>query len=132
MESTAKSREVAVGGRTTGLLSLGDEVTWKAKHFGVWQTLTSRITAYDRPAHFRDSMVRGVFSYLDHDHYFAEDDAHTVMRDVFQFSAPLGLLGRLAEVLVVRSYLLRLLERRNGELKTVAEAGTWTRFIPSV
>jgi ligand-binding SRPBCC domain-containing protein len=131
-QSTAQSREVAVGGRTTGLLTLGEEVTWRAKHFGVWQTLTSRITAYDRPVYFRDSMVHGVFAYLHHDHHFADEGAHTMMRDVFECAAPLGLLGRLAEVLVVRSHLLHLLEARNRELKAVAEAGTWRQFVPAV
>jgi ligand-binding SRPBCC domain-containing protein len=130
--STARSRETAVGGRTTGLLTLGEEVTWKAKHFGVWQTLTSRITAYDRPVYFRDSMVRGVFAHLYHDHHFAGDGAHTVMRDVFEFAAPLGLLGRLAEILVVRSHLLRLLETRNRELKAAAESEMWRQFVPAV
>jgi ligand-binding SRPBCC domain-containing protein len=132
MRSTAQFREVAVGGRTSGLLTLGEEVTRKARHFGVWQTLTSRVAAYDRPVYFRDSMVHGVVAYLDHEHRFAEDGAYTEMRDVFECAAPLGLLGRLAEILVVRAHLLRLLERRNRELKAVAEAGTWRQFVPAV
>ena len=109
--STAQSREVAAGGRTSGLLTLGEEVTWKARHF-------------------RDSMVHGVFEHLHHDHHFAEDGGYTVMRDVFECAAPLGLLGRLAEILVVRSHLLRPLERRTREMKAVAEAGTWEQFVP--
>jgi hypothetical protein len=64
--STAATGETAIAGRTRGLLGAGDEVTWRARHFGVWQTPTSRITAYRRPAFFRDSMVRGAFARLDH------------------------------------------------------------------
>jgi ligand-binding SRPBCC domain-containing protein len=127
--STARTGETAVGGRTSGLLALGDEVTWRAKHFGLWQTLTSRITAYERPVHFRDSMVRGVFARLDHDHHFVETGRATVMRDVFEFAAPFGLLGRMAERLVLCSYLQRLLERRNQEIKAVAESGSWKAFV---
>lgn len=130
--STARSGEVAVGGRTTGLLVLGDEVTWRAKHFGVSQTLTSRITAYDRPIYFRDSMVRGAFAYLHHDHHFLESGNETDMRDVFEFGAPLGVLGWLAERLVLHSYLLRLLEERNREIKAVAESDIWRQFVPAV
>lgn len=58
--STGRSREAAVRGRTTGLLALGDEVTWRAKHFGVWQTLTSRITAYERFLEGRNREIKGV------------------------------------------------------------------------
>ena len=39
--------QVAVGGRTSGLIGLGEEVTWRARHFGVTQHLTSKITAFD-------------------------------------------------------------------------------------
>ena len=49
---------------------MGEEVTWSAKHFGVRQRLTSRITAFERPRRFRDSLVRGAFARFDHDHIF--------------------------------------------------------------
>jgi ligand-binding SRPBCC domain-containing protein len=127
--STAASGETAVGGRTTGLLGPGEEVTWRARHFGVWQTLTSRITAYERPAYFRDSMVRGAFARLDHEHHFTEDGGGTVMRDVFEFAAPLGVLGRVAERVVLTRYLRRLLEVRNREIKAIAESDAWKRFV---
>ena len=94
-------------------------MTWRARHFGVWQTLTSRITAYERPTYFRDSMVRGAFARLEHEHHFAEDGGETVMRDVFDFAAPLGALGRVAKRTVLTGYLRRLLEARNREIKAV-------------
>jgi hypothetical protein len=39
--STAHTGERAVAGVTSGLLGPGEEVTWRAKHFGVWQHLTN-------------------------------------------------------------------------------------------
>jgi ligand-binding SRPBCC domain-containing protein len=93
MRSTAQTREVAVGGVTTGLIGADEEVTWEATHFGIRQRLTSKITAFRRPFHFRDSQVRGAFSRFDHDHFFSEVDGGTLMRDVFDFDSPLGLLG---------------------------------------
>ena len=129
--STASTGERAIAGRTSGLLTLGDEVTWRARHFGVWQTLTSRITAYERPAYFRDSMVRGAFARLDHEHYFAEDGrGGTVMRDLFDFAAPFGALGWVAERLILTTYLRRFLEARNREIKVVAESDAWRQFVP--
>lgn len=130
--STSATEERAIAGRTRGLLVLDDGVTWQARHFGIRQTLTSRITAFDRPRHFRDSMVRGVFKRFDHDHYFNSDDAGTtVMRDVFDYSAPFGVLGRVAEWLFLTRYLRRFLEDRNREIKTVAESDAWREFLPS-
>ena len=70
MRSTEETQEIAVAGVTTGLIGLGEEVTWEATRFGVRQKLTTRITAFSRPGHFRDSQVRGAFRRFDHDHYF--------------------------------------------------------------
>ena len=130
-ESADSTHEAAVGGRTSGLLALGDEVTWRARHLGVWQTLTSRITAYDRPIFFRDSMVRGPFARLEHEHHFTRTAAgDTLMDDVFEFAAPGGPLGLLIERLVLLEYLRRFLTARNHAIKAAAESEAWKRFVP--
>lgn len=130
-DSLQSTGERAVAGTTSGLFGPGDEVTWRARHFGVWQHLTSRATGYERPRHFRDSMVRGAFRRFDHDHFFeAAGDGVTVMRDVFDFDAPLGLLGRLAEILFLTRYMRRFLVLRNDTLKAVAESpDRWQRYL---
>src|SRR5262249_39558045 len=56
LASSDGTAEAAVAGRTSGLLELGETVTWRARHFGVTQHLTTRITAFDRPHHFQDRM----------------------------------------------------------------------------
>jgi ligand-binding SRPBCC domain-containing protein len=107
-----------------------EQVTWRARHLGRWRTLTSRITAYDRPIHFRDSMVDGAFARFDHDHFFDDGGAGTtLMRDVFDFSTPWGIAGRVAEVVFLTRYLVRLLERRNRVVKSVAESNEWHQFV---
>jgi hypothetical protein len=58
MRSTGSTGERAVAGTTSGLLGPGQQVTWRARHFFVWQELTSRITGYERPRWFRDEQVR--------------------------------------------------------------------------
>ena|SRR5215467_1173489 len=130
IHSVVGTGERAIGGRTTGLLSLGDEVTWRARHLGVWQDLTSRITAFERPLHFRDSMVRGAFARFDHDHYFEARDDGTLLRDVFDYRAPLGPLGWLAERLFLSAYMRRFLLIRMRALKALAESDGWARFVP--
>jgi ligand-binding SRPBCC domain-containing protein len=121
MASTPGTEERAVSGKTRGLLALGDEVTWEARHFGVLQRLTSRITAFDRPLHFRDSMVKGAFRRFDHDHFFEAEGSGTRCRDLFDFDAPLGPLGWLAERLVLERYMRRFLATRMRVLKDMAE-----------
>ena len=54
LESQAKSRERAIAGVTSGPIGLGEHVTWRAVHFGVPFTMTSRITEVDRPSRFVD------------------------------------------------------------------------------
>jgi ligand-binding SRPBCC domain-containing protein len=130
IQSTAATGERAIGNRTSGLLGPGEEVTWRARHLGVWQELTSRITAFERPHHFRDSMVRGAFARFDHDHYFEPTNGNTLLRDVFDYRAPLGPLGWLAERLFLSAYMRRFLLIRMRELKVLAESDAWTRFVP--
>lgn len=122
MESAAGTREVAVAGVTKGLMNLGDEVTWEATHFGVRQRLTSRITAFDRPRHFRDSQVVGAFQRFDHDHIFHEREGATLMEDVFDYQSPLGVFGRLADRLFLAAYMRAFLEKRAEHLRQAAEA----------
>lgn len=110
--SMQHTSERAVAGKTTGLIELDEEVTWRGRHFGVTQHFTSRITAFDRPHHFRDEMQKGAFRSFVHDHYFAGENGGTKMTDMLVFSAPLGVLGVVAEKLFLRRYMERLLTRR--------------------
>jgi len=121
---------VAAGGVTSGLLNLGDQVTWRAKHFGIWQRLTSEIQALERPAYFQDSMIAGPFGLFQHDHWFRVlPGSQTEMTDVLCFRAPLGVLGRLAEAAVLKRYLCGLLRERNTVLREIAESSKWREYL---
>ncbi len=122
LRSMAHTGERAVAGRTTGLIGMGEEVTWRARHFLVTQHFTSRITAFDRPRHFQDSMQRGAFRSFVHDHTFEARGGGTLMTDVLAFAAPLGIFGRIAETLVLRRYLTRLLASRAKIIKEAVES----------
>ena len=110
-----------VGGVTSGLVGAGQEVTWRARHFGLPLRLTSRITLFEPPLRFRDEQVRGPFAQFAHDHRFDERDGLTQMNDVFDYRLPLGPLGALADRLLVRRRLTRLLGRRAAAVKEAAE-----------
>jgi ligand-binding SRPBCC domain-containing protein len=121
MLSTQQTGERAIGGRTGGLIGLGETVTWRAKHFGIWQELTSKITGFNYPTLFVDEMVSGAFKSFRHEHHFSVAGYGTLMRDVFVFESPLGVLGKLFNWLVLERYMTRLLVERNKVIKTTAE-----------
>lgn len=119
--STAKTNEEAIGGRTTGLMELGEEVTWRAKHFGVYQRLTSKMVEFEKHGHFVDEMTKGIFKGFRHEHRFKQVDDETIMIDVFDYTSPLGVLGKTADKLFLEKYMTRFLKKRNEVIKMYAE-----------
>lgn len=123
--SMAHTRERAVAGRTTGLIERGETVTWRARHFLVWWSMTSRVTAVDPPTRFEDVQERGPFAWFRHEHRFDRiADGSTRMRDRWEHRSRLGPLGWLADRLVLGWYMRRLLETRNAALKREAESAS--------
>jgi ligand-binding SRPBCC domain-containing protein len=121
-DSMKHTGEKAIAGRTSGLIELNETVTWEAKHFGVRQTLTSKITEFDYPNYFVDEQVSGAFKSFRHEHRFVQQPGRTLMTDIFSFESPLGILGRLANALFLKSYMKRLLQKRNEIIKQAAES----------
>ncbi len=114
LDSMRSSGERAVAGVTSGHIGLGETVTWRARHFGIPFTMTSRITALDRPYRFVDEQVRGPFRVFRHEHVFHSAGSGTVMVDTLTIGSPL--FGALAERLVLVPYLRRLIRQRNAHL----------------
>lgn len=96
-------------------------MTWEAKHFGITQQLTSKITEFDSPNYFVDEMVSGAFKSFKHEHRFQQENKTTLMIDKFYFQSPFGLLGKLANILFLKRYMINLLVTRNAFLKQKAE-----------
>ncbi|GAB2958661.1 hypothetical protein GCM10027048_27170 [Hymenobacter coalescens] len=122
-QSTSQTRERVVAGRSSGLCELDDLITWEARHLGVRQRLTVQITELRRPYFFRDSMRKGAFRSLEHEHIFEPKEGGTLMTDVFVYTVPLGWLGWLFDRLFLAAYLRRFLRQRNHFLKQLAEGG---------
>ncbi|WP_225036302.1 SRPBCC family protein [Winogradskyella sp. SM1960] len=119
--SLEHSNEKAIAGKTSGLIELGESVTWEATHFGVKQKLTSKITAFERPYYFVDEMTSGAFKSFKHEHIFKYEEGKTLMVDKFQFESPFGIFGKLANILFLKRYMKNLLTTRNEYLKIKAE-----------
>ena len=130
MVSTKHTDEKAIAGRTSGLIELNETVTWRAKHIGVWQTLTSRITEFNYPTFFVDEMVDGAFKSFRHEHHFKVTHQTTIMVDIFTFESPFWVAGKLFNLLFLTRYMTRLLEKRNAVIKKFAEREDWKKVIP--
>lgn len=129
--SASHSGERAIEGRTSGLVEEGETVTWEATHFGVRQRLKVKITEMDRPFAFKDVMISGAFASMSHQHRFKGLNGETKMTDRFEFMAPLGFLGRIAEWAFLERYMKSFMEWRNEELKSMAESDRWRAYLPT-
>ncbi len=127
--STPNTDEEAIAGKTTGLIELDEWVTWRAKHFGVYQKLTSKITAFERPNSFTDEMVKGAFKSFKHQHIFKKTENGIEMTDIFDYKSPFGVFGKLADAIFLESYMRSFLEERNQLIKEFAETDKWKMVL---
>jgi ligand-binding SRPBCC domain-containing protein len=119
--STAKSNETAIDGITTGHINLNETVTWRGKHFGIYQTHKSLISAMESPNSFVDEMIAGRFKSFRHQHSFTEENGSTIMKDMIQYETPFSIFGKLFDKLVLKDYLTSFIQERNQFIKGLAE-----------
>jgi len=127
--STTGTNEEAIAGRTQGLIEINETVTWRAKHFGIYQNLTVQVTQMDRPNLFADRMISGAFSTMEHDHFFEREGLGTKMTDILQFTSPFGFIGELVNRLFLKKYMTKFLKSKNTELKKIAESEDWKKLL---
>lgn len=127
--STAHTNEKAIAGRTSGLIELGETVTWRARHFGIYQNLTSKITEMHAPSYFVDEMVQGAFKSFRHEHRLEKAGEAILMIDIFDYCSPFGLLGNFVDWLFLKRYMTILLEKRNQVIKEFAESEKWKSVL---
>ncbi|WP_312076406.1 SRPBCC family protein [Chryseobacterium sp.] len=120
-KSTFKTGEKAIAGRTSGLIEYGETVTWKAKHLGVIQTLTTKIISMEKPFQFIDVMLKGAFKSMKHQHIFRQEGKNTIMTDIFEFESPLGIIGKIFNKIYLKNYMISFLLERNKLIKVTAE-----------
>lgn len=121
-ESLKHSDEVVVAGKMSGLIGLGEWVSWEGRHLGFVQHLTSKITEFEAPNYFVDEMVFGAFKSFRHEHHFKKESGFTLMTDIFYFESPYGILGKVVNEVFLKRYMAKLLTVRNQYLKEKAES----------
>jgi ligand-binding SRPBCC domain-containing protein len=123
LASTVKTDERVVGGRKESLFELGDSVTWEARYFGLRLRQGSTITRSEPPHVFVDEGTGGPLGHFRHVHQFVPEHGATLMVDTFEYELAVRLGGRVADRLVVKRHMRRLLTDRAAYLKEQAEAG---------
>jgi ligand-binding SRPBCC domain-containing protein len=125
----SRHNEVAVSGVTSGLISAGETVTWRAKHLGFFQYLTVKITVFDRPHHLRDSLVKGAFKRFDHDHLLESKGSKTIVTNVFDYTSPFSFLGRMVDAVYLKRYMTDFFISKQKLMKNALESDQWKKYI---
>lgn len=120
-QSTSKSKETAIAGKTSGLINKGETVTWRGKHFGIYLTHKSLIPEMEFPHYFVDEMMEGRFKKFKHTHTFSEKNGKTVMIDKIEYKTPFGLAGKLFDFMILKKHLIHFIKERNNFIKEIAE-----------
>lgn len=120
--SAYQTHEKAIAGRTSGLIELGETVTFRGKHFGLYLTHTSKIIKMELPHYFVDEMIQGKFKSFKHLHFFEEKEGVTIMTDILEYEIPYGYFGKLVNYLFLEKHLINFLLERNTILKKTLQS----------
>ena len=91
----------------------GTLIEYRLRLHGLPLRWLTRIDAWEPPHRFVDRQLRGPYRHWRHEHTFAADGrGGTLMRDRVDYSLPLGPLGWLADVALVRRDLARIFDHR--------------------
>ncbi|HLG27148.1 MAG TPA: SRPBCC family protein [Paenisporosarcina sp.] len=85
------------------------------------QRLTAKISEMKEPHSFTDVMVKVAFHSFSHTHDFIDNGTGTIMKDIFEYKSPFGIIGQLADKLFLEKYMRNFLVSRANELKKMAE-----------
>ena len=111
--------------RTPGSLTMhaGLVIDYHVRVLGWTTRWRSVIAEYDPPNSFRDVQVTGPYRRWDHLHRFRRDEGGTAIQDLVVYEPPLGPLGGLLDVLVIRRQLAAIFEYRRQRIEALFGAG---------
>lgn len=119
--------EKAISGKTSGLVQLGDFVSWEVKHLFFVQHITTKITQFKAHKLFACHMVFGFFKFFKQEYRFEalENEKRVVMTNLLVFEPPYGYLGKLVNILFLKRYITCVSKKRDAYIKRKAEASTF-------
>jgi hypothetical protein len=94
----------------------GTRIDYSLTLFGVTMRWRTRITTWEPGVRFVDEQESGPYAVWQHTHEFEPRGTSTLMRDVVRYREPLGPLGALAHVILVRRTVERIFDYRREAL----------------
>ncbi len=79
-------------------------------------TWVTEITQVEEPGYFIDNQKAGPYAYWHHQHFLKETETGVEVTDIVNFKAPLGVLGRIMEKLVIRKKVDQIFDYRKARL----------------
>ncbi len=74
-------------------------------------------------------MRAGAFQALTHDHWFVDHQGKTLIKERFDYTAPWGSLGKVADALFLKRYMTTLLRQHNIHLQHTLETEAWQIYL---
>lgn len=127
--STIDTNEKAIDGVMSGLINKDETVTWQAKHLFKTRQFKSKIMEMEPPSFFIDEMQKGDFKSFRHEHHFKAAENGTIVIDLLNFETPYGVLGKFLNAVFLKSYVQKLLVKRNAVIKDYAETQKWRAIL---
>ena len=128
-QSMIKFNETVASGITTGLLSVGEVVTWKSKHLYKTRFFKLKVLDMNPPTSFTEVQIKGDFKSYKHEHFFKPVRNGTLVIDLFHFEIRYGKAGVLFNKVYLTNYIRTVLEHRNKFLKEYAESKKWESLL---
>ncbi len=102
----------------------GQHVQLRVRQFGFLPlNMLMEFFIYDYPTSLADRQIKGPFSSMVQYRYFEDmGGGYTRMKDVFEFSLPLGMLGRMAYSLIVKKMIEVMFVYRQNMTKKLIES----------
>ena len=83
----------------------------------------TEITHVNEPNYFVDEQRFGPYSFWHHKHFLKEIEGGVLMEDTVHYKVPLGIIGDMANSLMIKSQLKTIFEFRHEELERIF--GKW-------
>lgn len=87
--------------------------------FGIPLSWTSRINQVKEGHYFTDDMIEGPFAIWHHQHFFEEQDGGTLVKDIVDYKAPLGIIGQLFEPILVKPRVKAIFAHREKVIREI-------------
>jgi ligand-binding SRPBCC domain-containing protein len=95
-------------------MGVGTLIDYRLRLHGLPLRWTSRIELWEQEHRFVDEQLHGPYRFWRHLHEFVPVDGGTCVRDRVEYALPLGPLGELLGLPVVRRDLVRIFDYRRG------------------